>query len=59
VTSIPSTFTPNFDIYNTAFQFGAFNYAATLAILLTALTAVAAGVFLLVTGRTQGDAPWP
>ncbi len=59
VTSIPSTFTPNLDIYNTAFQFGAFNYAATLAILLTALTAVAAGVFLLVTGRAQGDAPWP
>lgn len=58
MTSIPSTFTPNLDIYNTAFQFGSFNYAATLAILLTAMTAVAAGVFLLVTGREQGEAPW-
>ena len=38
VTSIPSTYTPNLDIYNTAFQFGSFNYSATLAILLTALT---------------------
>jgi len=56
--SIPSTFTPNLDIYNQAFQFGSFNYSAALAIILTIVTVVASGLFLVVTGRGQEEPAW-
>lgn len=56
-TPIPTTFTPNLDIYNTAFAFGAFNYAATLAIILAVITFIASYVFLFITGRGQEEDP--
>lgn len=55
LTPIPSTFTPNLDIYNTAFQYGSFNYSATLAIILTAITFVASYLFLFLTSRGRED----
>jgi multiple sugar transport system permease protein len=54
-TPIPITFTPNLDIYNTAFQFGSFNYAAALAMMLAAITFVASYLFLFLTGRGQSE----
>ena len=55
LTAIPSTFTPNLDIYNTAFSFGSFNYSATLAIILTAITFAASYLFLFLSGRGQEE----
>ncbi len=57
LTSIPFSYTPNLDIYNTAFSFGAFNYAATLAVLLTVITCVASSLFLYVIRRGQEGRP--
>lgn len=58
LTSIPSTFTPNLDIYNQGFQFGSFNYSATLAIILTAITVIASALFLLVTSHGREESAW-
>jgi multiple sugar transport system permease protein len=55
LTSIPSAYTPNLDIYNMAFSFDSFNYAATLAVILALITLMASYLFLFVTGRGQGD----
>lgn len=55
LTPIASTFTPNLDIYNTAFQYGSFNYSATLAIILTVITFAASYLFLFLTGRGQEE----
>lgn len=51
LTSIPSSFTPNMDIYNMAFSFGNFNYSAALSIMLALITVVATALFMLVTRR--------
>jgi multiple sugar transport system permease protein len=55
LTPIPSTYTPNYDIYMTAFSYGSFNYAATLAILLACITFIASFLFLFLTGLGQGE----
>jgi multiple sugar transport system permease protein len=53
LTVIPTTYTPNIDIYNQAFTFGSFNYATTLAVVLSGLTFLMSGIFLLITSRRQ------
>lgn len=56
LTPIPASFTPNLDVYQTAFSFGSFNYSATLAIILSVITIAASYLFLFLTGRGHEEA---
>ncbi|PTM59066.1 carbohydrate ABC transporter permease [Desmospora activa] len=49
LTSIPSSFTPNMDIYNMAFAYGNFTYSATLSIILVLITFMASMLFMIAT----------
>lgn len=56
LTSMPSNFTPNMDVYNFAFSYDNIPYAAALSIVLAALTIVASLAFLaVVRERTPRD----
>ena len=54
LTSVSTSYTPNMDIYSTAFSYLDLQYSATLAIILGAITVAASVAFLVATNR--GDA---
>lgn len=54
LTAIPSTYTPNMDIYNYAFSFNVLPYAATLSVILAVVTIIASVVFLRLTRDRSG-----
>ncbi|WP_274648880.1 carbohydrate ABC transporter permease [Paenibacillus humicola] len=55
LTTVPYNFTPNMDIYNTAFSYNNFNYSAAMSIVLALLTIGASLLFMfLATGNQRG-----
>lgn len=49
LTNVPLDYTPNLYVFNMAFQFQNFNYAATLSVILAAITLAASLIFIGVT----------
>ncbi|MCL6444417.1 MAG: sugar ABC transporter permease [Alicyclobacillus sp.] len=52
LTAVPNDYTPNMDIYNTAFSYGNFNYSAALSLTLALITIIASVLFMYLT-RTR------
>jgi multiple sugar transport system permease protein len=57
IVTVPWNYTPNMEIFNMAFTYGNFTYAATLSILLAALTFVLSLLFMLVTNGERRRKP--
>jgi multiple sugar transport system permease protein len=55
LTALPYSYTPNMDVYNEGFSFGAFNYSATLAVVLAVVTFVASYLFMWLVRRGQAE----
>ncbi|QSO49330.1 carbohydrate ABC transporter permease [Alicyclobacillus mengziensis] len=53
LTAVPYNFTPNLDIYNTAFSFNNLNYSATMATVLAAITILASLLLMYVTSGEE------
>ncbi len=52
--AVPADFTPNMYAYNQAFQYGQFNYAATISFVLGIVIIIGSYVFLFLTRRKSG-----
>jgi multiple sugar transport system permease protein len=56
LTTISASYTPNLDIYNTAFSYVDIQYSATLAVILGVMTVAASVAFLTLANRGPGSA---
>ncbi|KLU60667.1 lactose transport system permease protein LacF [Peptococcaceae bacterium CEB3] len=53
LTTVPANFTPNLDIYTTAFSYGNFNYSAAMAVVLALITVLASFLFIYGTSANR------